>query len=127
MFKFLHAADIHLDSPLLRLDAYEGAPVGGDPRRHAAGVRESRADGAGGEGRLRRASPGTSTTATGRTTTPGLHFVSRIARLREAGIPVFLAAGNHDAASSITRSLRLPDNVHVFPHDRPTTVRTRAR
>ena len=27
MFKFLHAADIHLDSPLLGLDRYEGAPV----------------------------------------------------------------------------------------------------
>jgi len=27
MFSFLHAADIHLDSPLHRLDTYEGAPV----------------------------------------------------------------------------------------------------
>ena len=27
MFKFLHAADIHLDSPLQKLEQYEGAPV----------------------------------------------------------------------------------------------------
>ncbi len=27
MFSFLHAADIHLDSPLKGLDRYEGAPV----------------------------------------------------------------------------------------------------
>jgi DNA repair exonuclease SbcCD nuclease subunit len=27
MFKFLHAADIHPDSPLFGLDKYEGAPV----------------------------------------------------------------------------------------------------
>lgn len=27
MFRFLHAADIHLDSPLHKLDYYEGAPV----------------------------------------------------------------------------------------------------
>src|SRR5262245_15145872 len=27
MFKFIHAADIHLDSPLLGIDRYEGAPV----------------------------------------------------------------------------------------------------
>ena len=27
MFKFLHAADVHLDSPLLGLQRYEGAPV----------------------------------------------------------------------------------------------------
>ena len=26
-FSFIHAADIHLDSPLLGLSAYEGAPV----------------------------------------------------------------------------------------------------
>jgi len=26
-FKFLHAADIHLDSPLSGLEQYEGAPV----------------------------------------------------------------------------------------------------
>ena len=27
MFKFIHAADIHLDSPLKGLERYEGAPV----------------------------------------------------------------------------------------------------
>ena len=27
MFRFLHAADIHLDSPLVGLDRYESAPV----------------------------------------------------------------------------------------------------
>ena len=25
--RFIHAADIHLDSPLLGLDSYEGAPI----------------------------------------------------------------------------------------------------
>ena len=27
MFKFIHAADLHIDSPLKGLEAYEGAPV----------------------------------------------------------------------------------------------------
>ena len=27
MFKFIHAADIHLDSPLRGLEQYDGAPV----------------------------------------------------------------------------------------------------
>ena len=27
MFKFVHAADLHLDSPLRGLERYEGAPV----------------------------------------------------------------------------------------------------
>lgn len=121
MFKFLHAADIHLDSPLLRLDVYEGAP--------AADIR----------GATRRAFENLVQTALAETVdfvllagdvydgnwkdyNTGLHFASRLARLREAGIPVLLAAGNHDAASSISRSLRLPDSVRVFPHDRPATV-----
>jgi DNA repair exonuclease SbcCD nuclease subunit len=37
--------------------------------------------------------------------------------LREAQIPVAIAYGNHDAANEITKRLRLPDNVHVFPPD----------
>ncbi len=38
MFKFLHAADIHLDSPLKGLEQYDGAPVERDPQRHTAGL-----------------------------------------------------------------------------------------
>jgi len=44
-------------------------------------------------------------------------------RLRQAGIPVFLAAGNHDAESRMTKSLRLPDNVRLFSPDAPETAR----
>lgn len=47
--------------------------------------------------------------------------MSQINRLKEAGIPVFIVSGNHDAASKVTRSLRWPDNVYVFPSDNPTT------
>jgi DNA repair exonuclease SbcCD nuclease subunit len=43
-------------------------------------------------------------------------------RLREAGINVFMVSGNHDAASQITRSLNLPDNVTLFSHKKPETV-----
>ena len=35
-------------------------------------------------------------------------------RLRDAGIPVYLIAGNHDAASIILQELTLPENVYVF-------------
>jgi DNA repair protein SbcD/Mre11 len=52
----------------------------------------------------------------------GLYFLAQTRKLREAGIPVLLAAGNHDAASRITRTLRLPEGVHLFPSDRPATV-----
>jgi DNA repair protein SbcD/Mre11 len=49
----------------------------------------------------------------------GLFFAAQMARLREANIRVFLVAGNHDADSQITRHLRLPDNVTIFPTQAP--------
>ena len=53
MFKFLHAADIHLDSPQRGLDRYEGAPVDGVPAGDPAGAGEPRPAGGRGEGRVR--------------------------------------------------------------------------
>lgn len=44
-------------------------------------------------------------------------------RLAQAGIPVFLLYGNHDAESQITRRLVLPANVSVFSARRPETFR----
>ena len=35
-------------------------------------------------------------------------------RLHEAGVPVYAVRGNHDARSRITRELALPDNVHGY-------------
>lgn len=49
----------------------------------------------------------------------GLYFVERMGRLREAGIRVFIVAGNYDAASQITKHLRLPDNVTLFSTKKP--------
>jgi len=52
----------------------------------------------------------------------GLFFAAQMTRLREAGVRVFLVRGNHDAASRITRSLTLPENVHVFAAEKCDTV-----
>ncbi|MCW8965427.1 MAG: DNA repair exonuclease, partial [Candidatus Pacearchaeota archaeon] len=52
----------------------------------------------------------------------GLYFVERMGRLRDAGIRVFIVAGNHDAASQITKHLRLPDNVTLFSNKKPEQV-----
>jgi DNA repair exonuclease SbcCD nuclease subunit len=51
-----------------------------------------------------------------------LFFVREMARLREAGIRVVLARGNHDAESQITKSLPLPDNVREFKTRKAETV-----
>lgn len=53
----------------------------------------------------------------------GLYFVAQVRRLREAGIPVVLLRGNHDAESQITRYLKLPENVHELSTQSPETIR----
>jgi DNA repair exonuclease SbcCD nuclease subunit len=122
LFNFIHAADIHLDSPLLKLDAYEGAPAGairGATRRAFENLVQTAIE--------ERAAfvliAGDLYDGNWKDYNTGLFFIAQMARLREAGIPVFIVAGNHDAESSITRSLRLPENVRVFPADRPATFR----
>ena len=52
----------------------------------------------------------------------GLYFVQRMGRLRDAGIRVFIVAGNHDAASQITKHLRPPDNVRTFSTQAPERI-----
>jgi exonuclease SbcD len=111
--KFLHAADLHLDSPLRGLEAYEGAPVEqlrGATRRALENLvrlaKDERVDFVLIAGDVYDGDwmdYGT-----------GLFFAARMSELGHAGIPVFLISGNHDAASQITRRLRLPDNVHHF-------------
>ena len=51
----------------------------------------------------------------------GLFFSHQMARLHAAGIRAYLVAGNHDAASQLTRALRPPPNVHVFATAAPQT------
>lgn len=119
--KFLHAADLHLDSPMRGLEAYEGAPI-------------ERLRGA-----TRRALENTVRLAISERVDflliagdiydgdwpdygTGMFFAGRMSELREAGIRVFLISGNHDAASEITRRLPLPENVYRLSDTRPETV-----
>ena len=51
----------------------------------------------------------------------GVYFTDRMRDLDEAGIPVVLVQGNHDAESVISRSLTLPANVAQLRTDRPET------
>ena len=122
MFKFLHAADIHLDSPLHKLEIYEGAPL--EAVRHATRrALENLIDLALAEGVAFVLIAGDLYDGDWKDYNTGLYFVAQMRRLREAGIPVYLIAGNHDAASKITRNLRLPDGVMSFPADRPGSMK----
>lgn len=111
--KFLHAADLHIDSPLRGLDAQQGAPV--DRLR----------------GATRQAFVALIDLAISRQVNivilagdlydgdwvdfrTGLFVHEQLARLKPHGICVFVVRGNHDAESLITRQLPEQPHVHVF-------------
>lgn len=121
MFKFLHAADVHLDSPLRGLERYEGAPVS-EIRGATRRALENLVDLAVAEEAAFVLLAGDLYDGDWKDYNTGLFFAAQMRRLEEAGIPVFLLSGNHDAASQISRVLRPPGNVRVFSTKRPETV-----
>ena len=113
MFKFIHTADIHLDSPLKSLalrDPQIAEIIGCATRRtleriidlcleehvHALIIAGDLYDG------------------DQRSTKTAAFLCRQMRRLEEANVRVFMIRGNHDSESSITRVLELPPNVHVF-------------
>src|SRR5688572_23273155 len=113
MLRFIHAADIHLDSPLLNLEQYEGAPV--ELLRTASRqALEKLVNLAIQDEVAFLLIAGDVWDGNWDDTRTGLHFNRQMARLKEAGIPVYVIAGNHDAANKMTYNLRLPDNVTYF-------------
>ncbi|MCD4844061.1 MAG: DNA repair exonuclease [Methanosarcinales archaeon] len=122
MFKFLHAADIHLDSPLHKLDHYEGAPVE-EIRQATRRTFENLINLAIAQKVAFVLLAGDLYDGDWKDYNTGLYFTSQMSKLREAGIPVYIIAGNHDAASKITKTLKLPEGVKIFSADTPETVR----
>lgn len=120
MFKFIHAADIHLDSPMRKLDFYEGAPAA-TFRQATRRAFENLIHLAISENAAFVVIAGDLYDGDWKDYNTGLYFVSQMTRLRDAGIAVFIVTGNHDAASNITKTLRFPDNVKIFSSDRPLT------
>lgn len=121
MFKFLHCADLHLDSPMRGLAAKPDAPV--DEIRAATRraldnmvaicLKES----------IRFVlMAGDVFDGEWQDYNTGLFFNSRMAKLNQQGIQVYLVQGNHDAASKISRDLVLPPNVLRFSAEQPETV-----
>lgn len=112
-FKFIHAADIHLDSPLRGLSAYENAP--------AARLRNASRDAL--ASLITRAIDekvsfvvfaGDLYDGDWRDYRSGIFFGMQMGRLAKANIRAFVLYGNHDAESEMTKKLTLPDNVTIF-------------
>ena len=121
-FRFLHAADLHLGSPLLGLAQKDGDVAA----RFARASREAF------EGLITRALEeeiafaviaGDVFDGEWRDASIGLFFNRQIARLAKRGVPTYFLRGNHDADSVVTRSLTWPDSVVEFSTRRPETHR----
>ncbi|MDD3460727.1 MAG: DNA repair exonuclease [Mesotoga sp.] len=120
MFKFLHTADLHLDSPLVGLIRYPGAPV--EQLRNATRqALENLVDFAITEQVAFVLIAGDLYDGDWKDYHTGLFFVSQMLKLREAGVKVFIVAGNHDSASNLTKRLRMPENVKMFSDKKPET------
>lgn len=118
--KFIHAADIHLDSPLRGLAKYDGAPVD-EIRRATRDALENLVSLATEEGVDFVIIAGDVYDGDWKDHNTGLFFSEKMSELRRANIRVFLIAGNHDAQNVMTKRLRLPKNVTRFPTKKPET------
>ncbi len=107
--KFIHTADIHLDSPLSGLAAYRDAPA--DRLRTVTRDAFTRlVDSAIDESVDFMIIAGDLYDGTWRDFNTGRYFCREMGRLCKAGIPVYLLYGNHDAESEMTKRLILPEN-----------------
>ena len=122
MFRFIHAADIHLDSPLRGLSCYESAP--------AESIRDA----------CRRAFrnlvdlaieekvsfvllAGDLYDGDWKDYSTGIFLSQQMGRLGQHDILVFAVAGNHDAANRMTKSLNSPANMRLLSSRKVETIR----
>lgn len=116
--KILHAADLHLDSPMVGLERYDGAPV----ERLRGATRSAliaMVDFALGEQVDLVLIAGDVYDGSWRDFNTGLFFLQQMRRLAEAKIPVVAISGNHDAANHMTRQLDETGLLHRLPADTP--------
>jgi len=122
MFRFIHAADIHLDSPLRGLSRYESAP--------AESIRDA----------CRRAFENLVNLAIEEKVSfvllagdlydgdwkdysTGIFLSQQMGRLCKHNILVFTVAGNHDAANRMTKALDSPTNMKTLSTRKVETIK----
>lgn len=121
MFKFIHAADVHLDSPLRGLSRYESAPI--DTIRNACRrAFENLIQLAIDENVAFVLLCGDLYDGDWKDYSTGIFFSQQMGKLNAHGIRVFAISGNHDAANKMTRSLRLPSNVVFLSDKNPQSI-----
>ncbi len=129
-FCFVHAADLHLDSPLRGLSRYEGAPV--SEARATRRALENLVQLCSTKTRAFCCWRATSTTVSGATTprgarargqTPSVLRITQMARLRETGTRVIWIRQTIDAQSRPTRHLALGEHcIELVPSGPQSSV-----
>lgn len=120
--RFIHAADLHIDSPLRGLNRYEGAPVErlrGATRQALARLVDLAID----EQVAFVLIAGDLYDRDWQDFHTGLFVREQMVRLGRQGIKVFIVQGNHDAQGVISRQVPWPDNVKMFSSKKAETVK----
>ncbi|MEI6623492.1 MAG: DNA repair exonuclease [Actinomycetes bacterium] len=120
--RIVHAADAHIDSPLRGLERLGDRELASDLRLATRRAFENLITMVLDREVDALVLAGDIYDGNWRDYATGRFFVEQMAILNDAGIPVIMIAGNHDAESVITKSLLLPPNVHVLSTARPETV-----
>jgi DNA repair protein SbcD/Mre11 len=122
MFKFIHAADIHLDSPLRGLSRYESAPAESirDACRKAF---ENLVELAIEEKVSFVLLAGDLYDGDWKDYSTGIFLSQQMGRLGQHNISVFTVAGNHDAANRMTKALDSPANMTILSSRNVETIR----
>ena len=117
-FRFLHAADLHLDSPLRGLERHDGLSMERirDASRRAL---DKMIDAAIAHEVAFVVIAGDLYDGNWKTISTGRYMAHALGRLIRHGIRVFLLQGNHDAASILTRDLPLQAGIDRFPSRKP--------
>lgn len=122
MPRIVHAADIHLDSPLQGLGRLGDAGLASDLRAATRRAFDNLVQTCLDEKADLLVLAGDIYDGDWRSYETGEYFVQALRRLRESGVEVALVHGNHDAESTITRRLTMPAGVRVLRTDQPESA-----
>lgn len=122
MFKFIHAADVHLDSPLRGLSRYESAPAE-SIRNACRRAFENLVELAIEEKVSFVLLAGDLYDGDWKDYSTGIFLSQQMGRLGQHNISVFTVAGNHDVANRITKALHNPANMTILSDRKVETIK----
>jgi DNA repair exonuclease SbcCD nuclease subunit len=120
--RIVHAADIHLDSPLRGLGGFVKEDIARQLRQASRQSLKNLVRLTVDERAAALVLAGDIYDGDWPDFKTGLYFREQMARLTKQGIRVFVARGNHDAESVITKALPALDGLHVFSAKQAETV-----